>query len=470
MVKTNISRRDSLLLIGGSAALAASGLNTNCGKGSVPAPKPIQAEQESPEVLTERKRRMKWWHEAKFGMFIHWGLYSLIGHHEWAMEKEGIPVLQYQELAKLFKPQPNAARAWAKLAKQIGQKYMVMTTKHHEGFCNWDTKLTNYCAPKQGPGRDLVAEYVEAARAEGLHVGFYYSLMDWHHPDGARCSTDEAARKRFIEYTHGLIRELMTNYGKIDVLWYDEDWPLTAEQWESKKMNEMVFRLQPDIIVNDRNGLPGDFSTPEQEIQAEKEGRAWESCMTMNESWGYTEADDAWKDGKTIVRNLVSCANGGGNYLLNIGPKPDGSVPVQSVRVLSEVGKWMDKNGSTIYESEPCKSSWHPFAGYTRKGNTLYIHVRFWPAQTMGTKALGYYKPPIVVAIGGLRAKVKSARLFASGQKVDFVQDDISVRFTGLPQNPPDSPVTVIEAECDSEPIIESDYVRRERPRAEVGI
>jgi alpha-L-fucosidase len=430
----------------------------------------MQAEEESPEVRADRTRRMKWWHEAKFGMFIHWGLYSLIGHHEWAMEMEGIPVLAYQELAKAFKPQPNAARAWAKLARQAGQKYMVMTTKHHEGFCHWDTKLTNYCAPKQGPGRDLVAEYVEAARAEGLRVGFYYSLMDWHHPDGARCATDEAARKRFVEYTHGLVRELLTNYGKIDVLWYDMNWPLTADQWESRKMNEMVFKLQPDIIVNNRNDLPGDFSTPEQEIRAEKGARAWESCMTMNESWGYTEADDAWKSTKTIARNLVECANGGGNYLLNIGPKPDGSVPGQSVRILTEVGKWMDKNGPTIYESEPCNTSPHTYAGYTRKGHTLYIHVHFWPAQTVGTKVLGYDKISNVVAIGGLRAKVKSARLFASGKKVDFVQDDISVRFTGLPQNPPDSPITVIEAECDSEPTIDSTYVRRMRPRAGVGV
>jgi alpha-L-fucosidase len=470
MLENKISRRDSFLLIGTGAALAASGFNTNCGKGKAPAGKPSQAEEESPEVQADRERRMKWWHEAKFGMFIHWGLYSVIGHHEWAMEMEGVPVLQYQELAKVFKPQPNAARAWAKLAKQAGQKYMVMTTKHHEGFCNWDTKLTNYCASKQGPGRDLVAEYVEAARAEGLRVGFYYSLMDWHHPDGARCASDEAARIRFVEYTHGLIRELLSNYGKIDVLWYDVDWPLTPEQWESKKMNEMVFRLQPDIIVNNRNGLPGDFATPEQVIRAERGGRAWESCMTMNDSWGYTGADDNWKSTKNIVRNLVTCAKGGGNYLLNIGPKPDGSVPEQSVNVLTEVGKWMSKNGPTIYEAEPCKASSHTFAGYTRKGNTLYIHVYFWPAQTAGTKALEYYKPPTVLAIGGLRAKVKSARLFASGQKVDFVQDDISVRFTGLPQDAPDHPVTVIEAECESEPTIDSSYVRKNRPRAGVGV
>ena len=209
-----------------------------------------------------REQRMQWWHAAKFGMFIHWGLYAVLGQHEWAMEYEGIPIPQYELLAKHFHPKPNAARDWARLARQAGQKYMVMTTKHHEGFCMFDTKLTNYCAPQQGPGRDLVREYVDAARAEGLKVGFYYSLMDWHHPDGAICKTDEQARQRFVAYTHGLVRELMTNYGKIDVLWYDVDWPLTPEQWESEKMNKMVFELQPEIVVNNRNGLQGDFSTP----------------------------------------------------------------------------------------------------------------------------------------------------------------------------------------------------------------
>ena len=191
----------------------------------------------------------------------------------------------------------------------------------------------------QGPGRDLVREFVEAARAEGLRVGFYYSLMDWHHPDGAICKTDEAARRRFVDYTHGLIRELMTNYGKIDILWYDVAWPLTAEQWESERMNEMVFSLQPEIIVNNRNLLPGDFSTPEQHIQAAEAGRAWETCMTLNDSWGFNRGDDAWKTPKTIVDNLITCARGGGNYLLNIGPEPDGSVPPESVEILETVGQ-----------------------------------------------------------------------------------------------------------------------------------
>ena len=402
---------------------------------------------------SDRERRMKWWHEARFGMFIHWGLYSVLGRHEWVMEDEGIPVAEYEQLAKRFKPRPNAAREWARLAKQAGQKYMVMTTKHHEGFCNFDTKLTNYCAPKQGPGRDLVKEYVEAARAEGLRVGFYYSLMDWHHPDGARCATDEQARRRFVDYTHGLIHELMSNYGKIDVLWYDVAWPLDAAGWESEKMNEMVFKLQPDIIVNNRNKLEGDFATPEQRIQAEN-NRAWESCMTMNGSWGYQKADDDWKQPKTIVRNLVTCARDTGNYLLNIGPKPDGSVPEESVRILTSVGKWMDRNGQSIYRTEKCQPRRSNYAGFTRNGNTLYMHIHFWPGE--------------VATIGGMMTKVKSARLLATGKEVKVEQDKFRVRFMGLPAAAPDDPVTTIAIECEEEPRQDTDFVRKERPRLNV--
>jgi alpha-L-fucosidase len=415
---------------------------------------PPQSVAEAPDAASAR--RMKWWHEARFGMFIHWGLYSVLGRHEWAMEEEGIPVTEYEQLAKRFQPAPNAARAWAKLAKAAGQKYMVMTSKHHEGFCNFDSKLTNYCAPKQGPGRDLVHEYVEAARAEGLRFGFYYSLMDWHHPDGARCATDPEARKRFVEYTHGLVHELMSNYGKIDVLWYDVDWPLSAEQWESERMNKMVFGLQPDIIVNNRNGLPGDFSTPEQEIVAEKGTRAWESCMTLNDSWGYQRADDHWKSAKTVTRNLVECSRDGGNYLLNIGPKPDGSIPEDSVRVLTEVGQWLARNGEAIHATDRCQVQRSEFAGFTRRGNTLYMHVHFWPGDT--------------IALGGLTTKVNSAKLLASGQSVKFDQERFRVRFTGLPADAPDHPVTTIAIECESEPIQNTQQVREQRPRNGVGI
>src|SRR5450432_293756 len=337
-MSTSITRRQSLSILGAAPFV------------------PLAAAATDPiDQNATRARRMQWWHDAKFGMFIHWGLYSVNARHEWAMEDEAIPVHEYEQLAKRFTPQPNAARAWARLARQAGQKYMVMTTKHHEGFCLFDTKLTDYSAPKQGPGRDLVAEYVEAARAEGRRVGFYYSLMDWHHPDGARCATYEQARKRFVAYIHGQVRELLTNYGKIDVLWYDVSWPLDAKGWESDKMNRMVFELQPDIVVNNRNKLDGDFATPEQKIVAEKGGRAWESCMTLNDSWGYQRADTEWKDAKTVVRNLIACARDGGNYLLNIGPKGDGSIPAETVKILSSVGQWTDRNGAAIYESEPCR-------------------------------------------------------------------------------------------------------------------
>jgi len=400
-----------------------------------------------------RAQRMKWWHEARFGMFIHWGVYSVIGRHEWVMEDEGIPVREYEQYARQFKPKPNAARDWARLAKQTGQKYMVMTTKHHEGFCNFDTKLTDYCAPKQGPGRDLVKEYVEAVRAEGLRVGFYYSLMDWHHPDGARCAIDEQARRRFVDYIHGQIRELLTNYGKIDILWYDVAWPLDAKGWESEKMNDMVFQLQPEIIVNNRNKLDGDFQTPEQRITADDK-HAWESCMTLNDSWGYNRGDDNWKSPKTVVRNLITCARDTGNYLLNIGPKGDGSIPDESVRIFSAVGKWMDRNGTTIYNSEPCQPRRSNYAAFTRRGNTLYMHVYFWPGGSL--------------AIGGLRNKVKSVRLLVGGATVAFDQDDFRLRMTGLPERAPDDPVTTLAIECDGEPRQDTDYVRKERPRDHV--
>ncbi len=432
-----MTRRDYLQMMAAGAAAAAS-TTTAFGAPS------------GPGGEADREARMKWWHEARFGMFIHWGLYSELGRHEWVKENEGIPVAEYQQLATRFKPKPNAAHDWARLAKQAGQKYMVMTTKHHEGFCNFATKLTDYCAPKQCPGRDLVKEYVEAARAEGLRVGFYHSLMDWHHPDGARCATDEAARRRFVDYVHGQIRELLTNYGKIDILWYDVAWPLDAKGWESEKMNEMVFQLQPGIIVNNRNKLDGDFATPEQRIQAEQ-NRAWESCMTMNDSWGYQKADDNWKSPKTIVRNLITCAHGAGNYLLNIGPQPDGGIPEESVRILTAVGQWLDKNGKSFYDTEVCQPGRSNYASFTRKGNTLYMHVYFWPGE--------------YVAIAGLMNQVKSARMLATGAPVKFEQEKFRVRFTGLPVKAPDDPVTTLAIECDGEPKQDTDFVRNERPR-----
>ncbi|MEI9967415.1 MAG: alpha-L-fucosidase [Terracidiphilus sp.] len=214
-----------------------------------------------------------------------------------------------------------------------------------------------------------------------------------------------AARRRFVDYTHGLIRELLTNYGKIDILWYDVAWPLTAEQWESERMNEMVFSLQPDIIVNNRNLLPGDFTTPEQHIQAAETGRAWETCMTLNDSWGFNRGDDAWKTPKTIVDNLITCGRGGGNYLLNIGPEPDGSVPPSRWRFWRPWASGSTRIGKAIYGGERMDAEWYTNLNFTRRGNTLYVHVNFWPGHTPAAEWLDFYKPEVVVAFAGLKPR-----------------------------------------------------------------
>jgi alpha-L-fucosidase len=462
----SISRR-SFAKAAAAAALAAAAPAPRAQEAGA-SPRATQAGK-LPYQEESRARRLAWWEQARFGMFIHFGLYSVVGQQEWVLESEGIPIPQYEILAGHFKPRPGCAREWARLARRAGQKYMVLTTKHHEGFCLWDTKLTDFNAAQQGPGRDIVREFAEAARAEGLRVGFYYSLMDWHHPDGMRCATDEAARRRFVDYTHGLLRELLTNYGKIDILWYDVDQPLTPELWEAERMNRMVFELQPDILVNNRNGLDGDFSTPEHRIQADK--RAWESCETLNLGWGYQRADREWKSPRIVLNDLATCAQQGGNFLLNIGPEPDGTVPAESVRILETVGGWLETNGEAIYGTDGGASiSFGNCTNFTREGNTLYIHVYFWPADTSAAPWLAFFQAPTVVALGGLDAKVLSAKLLKTGAKLEFAQDDLALRFPALPVAPPDDPVTVIACECDRPPVVNHHRIRGLWPRYGVGI
>jgi alpha-L-fucosidase len=441
-----MNRRNYLALMGATAGAVVTNPRANI-MGQEQRPADTGAPTTS--TIADRTRRMQWWHAAKFGMFIHWGVYSTLGRHEWVMENEGIPVKEYEPYADQFKPKPNAARDWARLARVAGMKYMVMTTKHHEGFCNFDSKLTDYCATKRGPGRDLVREYVDAARAEGLRFGFYYSLMDWHHPDGALCMKDEAARKRFVEYIHGQVRELMTNYGKVDILWYDVPWPLDAKGWESVEMNQMVRKLQPDIIINNRSKIPEDFDTPEQRIEA-SQNRPWESCMTLNDSWGYHASDRNWKSPTTVIRNLVTCARDGGNYLLNIGPTADGSIPPESAAILTTVGTWMSKHGDTIYQSDNCQPRRGNYVTFSRKANTLFAHVYYWPGST--------------AVIGNLLNKVKSVKMHGSNQPVRFVQDDFRIRLLDLPKRAPEF-VTTFALELDGEARQNHEGRRAEKPR-----
>ena len=396
------------------------------------------------QTAATRAERMRWWHQARFGMFIHWGLYAQLGRHEWVMNRERIPVTEYEKLADSWKPQPGAARAWAKLARQAGMKYMVMTTKHHEGFCLWDTAQTDYNAVKHGPGRDLVAEYVDACHEFGLKVGFYYSLMDWHHPDGARCATDEAARRRFLDFTQGCVRELCSNYGKLDILWYDVSWPLESpERWESVKMNQMVREIQPNIIINNRSKLDEDFGTPEEHVTAEAEGRAWEACMTFNGSWGYMPSAIDWRSVREVIGLLNRATAGGGNLLLNIGPAPDGSVPPEAIERLQSDGQWVDAHGEAMYgdvNRADGRMEWMPTGGWSLKGNTAYYWCNRWPGSEL--------------AIGGLQMPVREITLLTTGDEIAFEQSANRLVMHGLPQTSPDlvAGVAVFKMVCEEPP------------------
>jgi len=395
-------------------------------------------------VARTRPERMKWWNEARYGMFIHWGLYAQVGRNEWVMAIECIPKKDYEKLADTFKPKPRPAREWARLAKAAGMNYMVMTTKHHEGFCLWDTAQTTYNAVQRGPGRDLVAEFVDACREFDLQVGFYYSLMDWHHPDGARAAWDPAARRRFIDFTHGCVRELMTQYGKIDILWYDVARPFQShEGWESLAMNQMARDIQPHILINNRSRLDEDFSTPEGRVTAADTGRGWEACMTFNDtSWGYmpSAAADSWTS-RDILKMLNRAAGGQGNLLLNIGPAPDGSVPTEAIEPLKAVGKWLKKNGEAVYGTvDRAPFSGTACGGYSCKGNTVYLWCRCWPGTEM--------------AIGGFRSKLEGARFLVGGKKIAFEQTAPRIVLKGMPRTSPDKVcgVTVIALEFASKP------------------
>jgi alpha-L-fucosidase len=392
----------------------------------------------------DRDRRMKWWREARFGMFIHWGLYSQLERDGAVMFQEKIPVHEYESLAQTWKVKDRPAREWARLAKRAGMKYMVLTTKHHEGFCLWDTEQTDYNAVKCTPGRDLVREYVEACREFGLKVGVYYSLLDWHHPDGKKCAMSEAARRRFVDFTHGCVRELCSNYGKIDILWYDVAFPLPKpEQWESGKMNAMVRRLQPEIIINNRSLLNEDFGTPEERINAEEEGRDWEACMPFNRSWGYVPCEIDWHSPREVIMMLCTVTGHGGNLLLNVGPLPDGSVTVEATERLTTVGKWTKRYGDAMYgnvDRIDLRFDYQCTGFFTMKGSTAYFWCKRWPGGTL--------------TLGGQFPKVLNVKYVHNGRDIDFVQERERLILKGLPKTSPDkiAGVTVIQIELASKP------------------
>lgn len=381
------------------------------------------------KIAETRDQRMAWWRDARFGMFIHYGLYSVRGMHEWQMVYENFPVEEYEKIANRFNPKPGAPREWAALAKKAGMKYMVMTTRHHEGFSLWDSKVNPYNSVNYGPHRDVVREFVDACREFGMGIGFYSSLMDWHHPDGWRCAFDKEARRRFTDYITALNTELLTNYGKIDILWYDVSAPMESwEGWDSLELNQKMRELQPDIIIDNRSHLQEDFGTPEEHITAEK--RDWEACMTFNGlSWGYIDSAQALPysyNAQTILRMLNKVIGGGGNLLLNIGPKPDGSVPDEAIAPLTAVGNWLKENGEAIY-GKANKGGVHlnGVTSGTMNGNTVYGWNWIWP---VGGE----------MGFGGYTTKVKEISLVKDGTKIEFEQKGSRILLKNLPKEIPD--------------------------------
>ena len=350
-----------------------------------------------------------------------------------------IALREYAENACRWGPQRCDMASWAAVAKQAGMKYAVLTTKHHDGFCLWDSQQTDYTTASQAAQRDFVGEYVEAFRDAGLRVGFYYSLCDWRIPaywEGPE--NDPKGWETFREYVHAQVRELLADYGPIDIFWFDGAWPRSDEDWDSEELTKTIRSLQPEILINDRAGISGDFGTPEHEIAPQ--ARLWESCQVSTwRLWGHT-IGERWRPTDMLLDMLVECAGKGGNLLLNVGPQPDGQLPPDFVERMRQIGEWMAVHGECIYGSEAgdvCE--FITYGRQTKKGNNLYLVIRFWDG-----------RPTLTLA--GLETPVRRATLLTTGQELDFRQEPDYLTITGLPEKPPTDLFPVIKLECDGPP------------------
>jgi alpha-L-fucosidase len=372
------------------------------------------------ETEAHREARMKWWTDARFGMFIHWGLYALPARHEWVKNHEKMTNEEYQKYFDHFNPDLYDPAEWARLAKEAGMKYFVITTKHHEGFCLWDSKYTDYKATNTPYGKDLIRPMVEAFRAEGLHAGFYHSLLDWHHPDYPvdRCHPmfdnlefRKAAANRdvrkYAEYLHNQVRELLTEYGPIDVLFMDFSFPgengKGRNDWQSLKLLKMIRELQPQIIVDDRLDLldvPGgwDYRTPEQSMPREwvsvnGQPVPWETCQTFSGSWGYYRDESTWKSVRQLVVMLIETVSKGGNLLLNVGPTARGTFDERAKERLEGIGAWMKGHGRSIYGCTQAPAEFKTPANclltYNPETRRLYVHVLEWPMGVLHLDGFG---------------------------------------------------------------------------------
>jgi len=363
---------------------------------------------------------LSWFHHDRFGLFIHWGIYSLAARHEWVKSNEQMTDEQYDRYIPMFNPDRYDPEQWADLAADAGMKYFVITTKHHDGFCLWDSKLTDYRAPNTPAGRDLLRPMIEAFRRRGLRVGLYHSLPDWRHPEFTidrihpqRNHPDReqinASRRleRYTEYLHGQVRELLTEYGDIDVLWFDMGQQVAPgekghNEWQSEKLLAMIRELQPHILVNDRLDLIDvygwDFLTPEQCSMRENpmvngELVPWETCQTFSGSWGYHRDEMSWKSVDQLIRLLIDTVSKGGNLLLNVGPTARGEFDYRACERLAGIGEWMKQHSRAIYgcttaprefqRPDDCRLTYNPV---TRR---LYVHILAWPLRSLHLPGLG---------------------------------------------------------------------------------
>jgi alpha-L-fucosidase len=370
------------------------------------------------ERLNLPAKDMEWWQDAKFGMFIHWGLYAIPATGEWTMFRQKIPAEEYAKLADEFIPKHFDARRWARIARQAGMNYMVLTARHHDGFALWDSPASyqGYCSGRSAAKRDFVAEYVQACREAGLGVGLYYSPMDWRFPGYFKPKELAANAALMKQQCYGQMNELMTNYGRIDILWYDGSWLShdgtdadAAWLWEPLKLNSMVRKHQPGIVINPRSGWQGDFKVQEggKPITGPIIGTPWEKCLNLNKSsWGYNSVQRLMTP-QEVVRFLIDTAGRGGNLLLNVGPDRDGVIPPSHVAVLKEVGNWLGAYGTGIYGTKA--GPFQPKDGVyssTHKGNRIHIHV-----QITGADAADVSLPPI-------NRKILSYSLLSAGSLV----------------------------------------------------
>ena len=389
-----------------------------------------------------------WFREARFGLFLHWGLYALPARGEWVRSIEKMPEEEYMPFFREFSAPDFDAREWARMAKQAGMKYAVLTAKHHDGFCLFDSQYTDFKATNTPFGRDAVKEFAEAFRAEGLRVGLYYSLLDWHHPDYPHAGdpyhpdrerpgvTNEGRNfDRYLDYMHAQVRELCQNYGRIDIFWFDFSYgDLRGEAWRATELVNMVHTYQPWALIDNRlevsgegfgslvTGHPtaysGDFVSPEQIIPPEGirdvngNDVPWEANFTMNNNWGYCENDRHFKPASMLIRKLVECVSKGGNMLVNVGPDARGRFPAESQRILREMGDWMAVYGESIYGCGKANLPKPEYGRLTRKGDTLYVHILDAP--------VGY------AAVPGVKKESVRARWLHSGAEARIAGDWIS--------------------------------------------